>query len=53
MINLQSIKEILDSKGFDENKTSLLDFILDCKFKHKFESVKLDVDLMEHCSSSD
>lgn len=53
MINLESMKEVLDSKGFDENKTSLLDFILDCKFKHKFESIKIDIDMTDHSSSSE
>lgn len=53
MINLECIKEIFDSKGFDENKTSLLDFILDSKFKHKFESIKIDIDMADHCSASE
>jgi len=44
MINLESIKEILDSKGFDDNKTSLIDFIIEQKFKHKFNSIKTDIE---------
>jgi len=53
MINLESIKEILDSKGYDENKTTLLDFIIDAKFKYKFNLIKTEIDACENCSSAE
>lgn len=53
MLALDSIKSALDSKGFDEAKTPLVDFICDRRFQPYFTDLCAEIELNEYCNSAD